>query len=51
MEQKLKVKVNNLTIENSHSVKLLGIIIGSNLNGFKCIEVLTKKVSVRCYVV
>lgn len=47
----LLVKIDKSSIRNSHSVKLLGLIIDSNLNWFEHIEDLTKKMSVRCYVV
>lgn len=50
-DHSLLVKIDNLSIKNSHSVKLLGITVDYNLNWFEHIEDLSKKISVRCYVI
>ena len=47
----LLVKIDNVSIKNSDSVRLLGILVDYNLNWFSHVEATTKKMSVKCFIV
>lgn len=47
----LLVKIDNVSIRNSDSVRLLGILVDYNLNWYSHVESTTKKISVKCFVV